>query len=334
LISVKSDVLNYQPVQDIDSKELVSVIIPNWNNVERLKACLKAIQLQKSIDFSVEIIVVDNGSDDTSIEVAKRFYASVLQERSLNSPYPCRNKGIRKARGRYIALLDSNCIPDHNWMSAGIRAINSGKGDIVIGPVHFEFTAEGALFERFDFLYSVVREEDLPERRALPATHLFVKRSVFEKTGLFIPNIRSLGDIEWSNRAYRAGFRFGWAEEAVVSYPAKGFRAFVKKMLRLGRGKKEVWRYGGGSVWNPRWIWWTFKNFLPPNPKFVRRLDSLDRREKTEVGIFRLFWLAWLLKILRGWGMLFGQYRSDLYQPIPELTSSGNPEATENVASS
>ena len=289
-----------------------SVIIPHKDNLERLSRCLEALEVQSFPAGAFEIIVVDNGSSGNVREVLRPHRVRLLEEALIPSPYLCRNRGIREACGGYLVLLDSNCIPCREWLRAGIEMLETGRRDIVTGPVRFEFSPENTVFERLDYLYSVLREEDLPFRTALPATHLFIRREVFEEIGLFIPNIRSLGDIEWTDRAWRRGFRFHWAGEACVSYPSKDLRAFFRKMLRLGRGSKELWLSKGRVLQDPQWIWQVPKSFLPPNPVLVGSLRRLDRREKTGIGIFRLFWMAWLLKILRGTGRIFGKYHRKL----------------------
>lgn len=289
---------------------LISIIIPNLNNAQRLKASLASLEKEKGNlqPNQVEVVVVDNGSRDGSRKVAVMYNATLIVEERLRSPYLCRNRGILASKGKYIVLLDSNCVPKKGWLKAGIERLESdGNTSILTGPVEFEFSKEPSVAERFDYLYSVVDALDIPHRTALPATHLFIKRSVFEHIGLFISNVRSLGDIEWTRRAVTAGFNLGYCEAAKVSYPAKNWKAFFRKMFRLGRGTKEIWKATGKNLHSLSWYRMVIKTLLPPSPKFVKLMKSINRREGQRLSLLNLFLMCWLTKFLRGLGMILGK---------------------------
>lgn len=92
----------------------VSVVIPNYNGKIYLKDCMKALKGQTFQDF--ELIFVDNGSTDDSLEFLKACYpeARVLQ---LSENYGfCRavNEGVKLSRAEYVILLnnDTKAMPD------------------------------------------------------------------------------------------------------------------------------------------------------------------------------------------------------------------------------
>jgi glycosyltransferase AglE len=292
---------------------LVSIIIPNLNNECRLAKLLDRVIEETMtcdlVDDGVEVIVVDNNSSDKSVAIAKAKGIKVFIENTENSPYSCRNLGIKESAGTYIVLLDSNCIPMPGWLQAICKSINKGEVEntVYTGNVMFEFSNSIHIFERYDYLYSVIRAEDIAQRGALPATNLLFKATIIREVGYFIPAIRSLGDIEWTNRAYQAGIKLGYLEDMRVSYPAKTRLGFVKKMIRLGKGKKEVWLAKGNSFLSWRWIYNIVKSFLPPNPSFVRRMAYLNDRENTGLSMISIILMCWLTKILRGFGMLVGR---------------------------
>ena len=289
---------------------LITIIVPNLNNEGRLQECLAAVREQTLSQGNFELIVVDNGSKDDSLKIAHKFADIVMQADDFESPYLCRNIGLKEAKGDLIVLLDSNCVPSKDWLEAGTQLLLAGEADLVVGPLLFEFQTR-SVFEKFDFLYALIRKEDIENRIALPTTHLFFNRRVYEKIGPFINNIRSHGDMEWTNRALNAGFRFGFAEKAAVFYPAKPFRKFIKKYIRLGRGIKEVWICKGNRLFEPIWIWKITKNFLPPSPTFIHKFRSLDRKEQTGLSVLSLFFLGWFVKVLYALGMIGGKYNKE-----------------------
>lgn len=101
----------------------VSVIIANWNGRHLLPECLDALKGQTLRDF--EVIVVDNGSTDGSVEFLRANYggfAAVLpQSRNLGFG-AANNVGIRRARGRFIALLNNDAVADERWLEELVKA--------------------------------------------------------------------------------------------------------------------------------------------------------------------------------------------------------------------
>ncbi len=89
-----------------ENKPLVSIIIPTKNSEKTLKYCLESIKRQ-TYD-NIEIIVVDNYSDDKSVEIAKEYGARVIKvfgERTKS-----KNVGLRAAKGKYVLFLDSDML--------------------------------------------------------------------------------------------------------------------------------------------------------------------------------------------------------------------------------
>src|SRR5581483_4609036 len=104
---------------------LFSVIIPVFNRAAHLKAALASVLAQTEQDF--EVLVVDDGSTDNPAEVAQSFADPRIRliRQENRGGGPARNTGIDAARGRFVALLDSDDVflPDH--LSA-MRALLDG----------------------------------------------------------------------------------------------------------------------------------------------------------------------------------------------------------------
>ncbi len=87
-----------------EQKVTVSVIIPTYNRAEKLKLAVKSVLNQTYQDF--ELIIVDDGSDDNTKEIVKSFKNSKIRyykNRTNKGPGAARNKGIKYAKGKYIA---------------------------------------------------------------------------------------------------------------------------------------------------------------------------------------------------------------------------------------
>lgn len=120
--------LKFNPAEKeiLSYKMKASIIILNWNGKHLLEECINSILSQKFKDY--EIIVVDNGSSDNSVEYLKEKYTSVIKIISLiqNKGFAggC-NEGIKIAKGDYIVLLNNDAIVDEKWLSELINAADS-----------------------------------------------------------------------------------------------------------------------------------------------------------------------------------------------------------------
>src|SRR3989344_3202120 len=98
-----------------------SIIIPNWNGRRFLKACLGSLAAQSHTPY--EIILVDNGSTDDSIDFTKKDFSRVkIIALPKNIGFAAAvNAGIKKASGDFIALLNNDTEADKNWLKKYAR---------------------------------------------------------------------------------------------------------------------------------------------------------------------------------------------------------------------
>jgi GT2 family glycosyltransferase len=106
-------------------KPLVSVVIVNWNGKHLLEECLGSLSQQRFRDF--EVIVVDNGSRDGSVEYLRTAHPGVLLvSLPTNTGFAAgSNAGIRASSGNYIALLNNDTRTDPSWLTELVAAAES-----------------------------------------------------------------------------------------------------------------------------------------------------------------------------------------------------------------
>ena len=96
---------------------LISAIVLNWNGKDVIQACIESLLSQTYANK--EIILVDNGSQDGSLEMIRARYANLVRliENGSNLGFAggC-NVGIRAAQGEFIALVNSDSVLSVNWM--------------------------------------------------------------------------------------------------------------------------------------------------------------------------------------------------------------------------
>jgi len=97
------------------------VVIVTWNRRSFLHACLTSLSLQAGAEF--ETIVVDNGSQDGSAEMAEaEFGARVIRNLENRGFCAANNQGIAAARGEFVALLNNDAEAEPGWLAALYRA--------------------------------------------------------------------------------------------------------------------------------------------------------------------------------------------------------------------
>ncbi len=239
----------------------VSVIIPFYNSLESLDACLLALRGQTYPAAAFEVIAIDNGSTADSSALRARYPEVRWLTEVRPGSYHARNLGIRHAGGEIIALTDSDCVPAPVWLEAAVAALGAMPATIVGGRIDY-FGPEGRdlnVYERFeDRFFMLARHRFLVEQKGVVATaNVVAERGVFERTGDFDSRLMSFADGEWALRATAQGEVLRYAEGALVRHPRRGtFREVFKKVKRIAgdrvvliRQRREGTKRLLGDLW-------------------------------------------------------------------------------------
>ena len=110
----------------------ISVIIPIYNVEKFLYRCLSSVACQTFKNY--EVIMIDDGSTDNSIEIARRFSENFKNFRLVDNPVKgvanARNLGIMLAQGKYVAFVDSDDYVDPNYLLCLYEAVKQYNADI------------------------------------------------------------------------------------------------------------------------------------------------------------------------------------------------------------
>jgi glycosyltransferase involved in cell wall biosynthesis len=176
-------------------KPLVSVIIPVYNCENYLAEAIESVLAQTYM--RIEIIVIDDGSIDTSAEIAHKYSPSVNYHYQSNAGTgTARNHGVELARGSFFSFLDADDI----WLP--------DKLDLQMSAFSDKPDTE-AVFGHVKHFYSPELDEVTKNRIQcpnelmpgyLPYT-MVIKRAAFFHVGLFETNWRVGQDVAWIMRA-------------------------------------------------------------------------------------------------------------------------------------
>lgn len=100
---------------------MISVIIPSFNSEKTIEKTIQSILTQKTKE-KIELIIVDDASTDNTISEIKKFKNIILIQQKKNSgPAKARNLGAKKAKGEIIVFIDSDCVPEKNWLEEMVK---------------------------------------------------------------------------------------------------------------------------------------------------------------------------------------------------------------------
>jgi GT2 family glycosyltransferase len=274
----------------MENDSLVSVIIPHYDDFENLDRCLTALASQTH-DGPIEILVADNGSPSGKKSLAGaisgRARLAIIHERGAG---PTRNGGVTASRGNILAFIDSDCVPSSRWLAEGIAALNSF--DVVGGKIAVS-TADRdhmSAVEAFEMVFAFDNKFYVQKRGFSVTANLFTFRHVFQRVGGFRNGVPE--DLDWCRRAAKAGYRIGYAADALVTHPARrNWQELTRKWRRLALESYNLMiAQPGGSVrWLAR-IWVTpFSAFAHSGR--VLRSPNLDRASQRLGALAILFGL-------------------------------------------
>jgi GT2 family glycosyltransferase len=209
-----------------------AVIIPHFNDPERLARCLEALSRNDLTD--TEVVVVDNASPASPAEVVARHAFARLVVEPGRGAAVARNRGVAETTGEAIFFLDADCVPAADWVAVARSAV--GGADIVGGAIDvFDETPpprSGA--EAFETVFAFNYRDYILNKHFSVTANLLTTRRVFEAVGPFINGLSE--DEEWCLRARSKGFRIALEERLRVGHPTRpDWPSLVRKWKRLNR---------------------------------------------------------------------------------------------------
>lgn len=217
----------------------VSIIVPVFNDAERLRLCLEALAGQTYSDC--EVIVVDNASDESQRipEVVAEFSQALYAYEPQAGSYVARNRALPLAKGEILAFTDADCIPSSDWVEKGVQhLVETPNCGLVAGRVELFFRGSHAnSVELYESVTAFPQQRLLSQQRGAATANVFTFKAVMEAVGPFNASLRSNGDIEWGQRVFAAGYQQVYAHDVCVAHPARyTFEQLRRRTLRLAGG--------------------------------------------------------------------------------------------------
>jgi GT2 family glycosyltransferase len=244
------------PAPSVESPVLASVIVVCWNSGEVLGRCLDQLFEQDYRNY--EVIVVDDGSDDDTLEVAEAAQARgeltiVRSARNRGCPH-ARNLGLGHARGEIVAFIDADGFATRSWLS---HVVSAFEADPAVGgvasTVFFDanplvINGAGGIVNRQGWAADLSMNESY-EHAEMASEALYpmgcgmaLRRSAIEGVGPFDDRMLNYyDDVDYGTRLWRAGYRVAVVPDAWVDHGfGRGAPDTAGKQLLCERHRMRV----------------------------------------------------------------------------------------------
>jgi len=175
----------------------ISIITPTYNSTKTISRTIESIIMQDHSD--IEYIIIDGNSSDLTLNLVLS-YKNKLNIRYIsekdNGIYDAMNKGIKMATGDIIGILNSDDFYENkNVLSDIVEAFNNPKVDAVYGDISY-FAEDTNKVTRY-WKAGEYKESNLNNGWTIPHPALFLRKSVYDKYGLFNIDLKTAADYEF-----------------------------------------------------------------------------------------------------------------------------------------
>lgn len=203
----------------------LSFIIPALNEENYIGKCLSSINPQ--ISSEDEVIVIDNGSTDKTILIAKAFGAKVIKEKKKGISH-ARNRGATEARGEILCFIDADGSLSSTWVEEVKRGFSKKNIQAMVGLNIFthEKVSKFLFYNGYTiFGYSgMLLYKFVLGNLYLSGNNFAIKKTLFEKLGGFDPVV---GEDYWLSKRFwkMKNKRAMFSTKMIVWYSSRGFDA-------------------------------------------------------------------------------------------------------------
>ena len=237
------------PFYQMNDRPTISVVTPSFNSTATLRATLESVRRQDFTDW--EHIVVDGGSTDGTRDLLREYPHLRWTSEKDEGHYHAMNKGIARARGEFIVILNADdCLRPGALRHVANAVKKHPDWDGLFGDVIFVDEQGREIYRRAEAVYDY--RVLLYGVDYICHQTLFVKRSVYERLGGYRhQDFLNAADYEFKLRLGQRGCRIGHVPEFLVDYRyhtqgQSADRRITRNMIREAAIIKNEHGHGGG----------------------------------------------------------------------------------------
>ena len=294
-----------------------SIIVRAFNEEQHLGRLLEGISFQKC-DIPIEVILVDSGSTDRTLEVASAFPVTIVhitpEEFSFGRSL---NVGLAVAQGEYCVIVSAHCYPmDEHWLSELLAPFADERTALVYGR---QRGGETTKYSEEQIFASWFPNESVADYQVAFCNNAnsAIRRAVW-KSHPFDEELPGLEDIDWARRVRREGHRIGYqATAGVVHVHDENRRQIYQRYYREALAYRQIYPDEAFRLFD-------FARFFSMNvfgDAFHAIRDGCFLSNAIEIPIFRYlqFWATYRAHARTG---ISKEMQRQLYYPRVQLSTN------------
>jgi glycosyltransferase involved in cell wall biosynthesis len=221
-------------------ERFISVVVPNRNGAATIGRCLGAAFASDYRRF--EVVVVDDGSEDASVEIIRGFPCRLVRLASHGGVSRARNAGARASCGELLLFIDADCLLSRDTLSIA-NASHGGERDRVLGGTYTPSPDDRDFFSAFQSVFINHFETKRSQPDYVAAHAMVIDAELFRRSGGFVEGsfigvAASVEDVELSHRLRRQGCRLAIDPSLRVTHV---FRFSLRRSLANAVKKARYW---------------------------------------------------------------------------------------------
>lgn len=218
----------------MEANIIFSIVIPCLNEADNIERLFSSIENASRFNAkSHEIILVDNGSTDATLEISRRYGVKKIVTTSGDSIARLRNLGAKQAEGEYLLFIDADMQPPNNWFHQIEHYFFVEQAD-AFGFVE-TIPSEAPWFAKIWSERISARRPEVKQVDYLPGRNICIRKDCFDLANGFDESLRTGEDKDFIMRVAKTGAK-------VLSIPGVdlkhwGYEKTLKELIR-----KEFWR--------------------------------------------------------------------------------------------
>ena len=240
-----SDRLNsekFAPATPVNGRTptLISVVVIGLNEEKRLKASLEAVFTHSPKACNLEVIYVDSGSTDQSVDIASSISGVNVLHLKGGKPSAARarNVGLRRARGQYVQLVDGDSVIQPGWLDKALHAMESDPGISCVFGHCVEMYPQQSIYMKVCGLDWHMT----PGERRLCGGNSLWRMSVIAENNFFDENIRLGEEPELCYRVRQKGGRILCIDAPMVTHDLgmHSFGQYWQRSINSGKAYASI----------------------------------------------------------------------------------------------
>jgi len=241
------ETVSVESFEEISPKEkhpLVTVVVLTKNSEKYIEKCILSLLHQDFPRQMYEILVVDAGSKDKTLEICRRYGVTIIEDLGGTIGHS-RNIGVKMARGNYVAFIDSDCIADKRWLHKLVNSIlDADESVVAVGgpnlvPEDDSIIGKVISYMQETFLGSGGSPQSYRINKPRLVYSLANCNALYKREILLnhpYDNSLNIGeDCDLNFRLGQHGYKLVYIPDAIVwHYRPSSIKAFTRKMFLYG----------------------------------------------------------------------------------------------------